>query len=56
MVWDTSCAKDCNIDMAFVFLTEKKALAIATLLNCNFKDGQHLFQVFEISDDDYMNS
>ncbi len=59
MVWDTGCAKDCSVDMAFVFPTEDKALAIASLLNnaqCVKGDGQQLFQVFKVSDHNYMNS
>ena len=54
MVWDTDCDKNCSVDMAFVFPTEKKALVIAGLLNDadygNHK--QHSFQVFKM---EYVN-
>ena len=56
MVWDTSCAKDCNVDMAFVFPTEEKALIIASLLNDTQYakgDEQHLFEVSKM---EYVNS
>ncbi len=65
---DTGCA-DCGVDIVGGFRTEKKALAIASLLNRNYKDGrldifvvhgecingQHLFQVFEVPEGEYMN-
>ena len=69
IVMDTGCV-DCGVDIVGGFRTEKKALAIASLLNRNFKDGrldiydaqcikgegQHLFQVFEVPEGEYMNS
>jgi len=65
---DTGCA-DCGVDIVGGFRTEKKATAIAALLNrafkegrldindaqCKYGEGQHLFQVFEVPEGEHMN-
>ena len=69
IVMDTGCA-DCGVDIVGGFSTERKATAIASLLNRNYKDGrldifvvhgecingQHLFSVFEMPEREHMNS
>ncbi len=69
IVMDTGCV-DCGVDIVGGFSTERKATAIAALLNRNFKDGrldiyvahgecingQHLFSVFEMPEREHMNS
>ncbi len=69
IVMDTGCV-DCGVDIVGGFSTERKATAIASLLNRNFKDGRldiydaqcikgeghHLFSVFEMPEREHMNS
>ena len=64
---DTGCI-NCGVDIVGGFIAEKKAKAIAELMNhyflerrldildadCN-GDGKHLFRVFEIPEDEHIN-
>ncbi len=68
IVMDTGCA-DCGVDIVGGFSTEKKAAAIAAILNREFRagrldifvvhgeciNGQHLFRVYEMPERERTN-